>query len=82
MPGGRQPARAQHLGRDSLDLVDRQGKPDPLRTGPHRHVDADQLAVDVDQRSPRVPGIDAGVGLDQVAVDLFVGERHVPMQAR
>ena len=75
-----QPPGAQHLGGDPLDLVDRQGEADPLRPGPDGHVDPDQLAVDVDQRAARVARVDAGVGLDQVAIDLVVGERHVAMQ--
>ncbi len=80
VPGGGQPPRAQQLGRDPLDLVDRQGEADPLRPGAHRHVDPDQLPFDVDQRPTRIPGVDAGVGLDQVAVDLVVGERDVAVQ--
>ena len=43
----------------------------------NRDVDADQLAVDVDQRPPRVAGVDARVGLHQVAINLLVRERHV-----
>ena len=80
MPGRGQPPRAHQLGGHPLDLVDRQGETDPLGPGPHRHVDPDQLALDVDQRTARVPRVDAGVGLDQVAIDLVVGERHVAMQ--
>ena len=54
------------------DLVDGDGEADALRAGADGHVDADHLAVDVQQRPARVAGIDAGVGLDQVVVELGV----------
>ena len=80
VPGRGQASGAHHLGGDPLHVVDRQGEADPLGPGPDGDVDADQLAVDVDQRPARVARVDAGVGLDQVAVDLLVGEGHVPLQ--
>src|SRR5262249_4990029 len=40
---------------------------DPLRAAVDRRVDADQLALDVQQRSPRVARVDRSVGLDEVA---------------
>ena len=51
-------------------------KPMPLGAGSHRHVDADHLAVDVQQRSAGIAGIDAGVGLDQIVVTLRIAHLH------
>ena len=40
----------------------------------NRGVDANELAVDVDERAAGVAGIDRGVGLDEVFIALDVGE--------
>ena len=57
---------AQVLGEDGLDRVGVEGEGDALGAVAQGDVDADQLAVDVEQRAARVAGVDAGVGLDQV----------------
>ena len=57
-------------------MSDRNREADALGTLPHRHVDADHLAVDVHQRPARVAGIDAGIGLDQVLVALRIADLH------
>ena len=48
--------------------------------GANGHVDADHVAVDVQQRAARVAGVDAGVGLDQVVVVLGVAHLHGAVQ--
>src|SRR5690606_11321941 len=48
---------------------------------PERHGNAVQFAVDVEQRTAGVAGIDAGVGLDQILVHLRVGDLHVAVQS-
>jgi hypothetical protein len=44
--------------------VDRES--DSVRSFPHGDVDADQFAVDVEQRPAGVSGVDVRVGLDQI----------------
>ncbi len=48
--------------------------------GADSHVDADHVAVDVQKRSARIAGIDAGVGLDKVVVELGVAHLDRAMQ--
>ncbi len=72
--------RADHFVDDVDRLIDRNRKGDLLRADTHRHVHADDLAVDVQQRSAGVTGVDARAGLDQVAVLLRVVDRHVAVQ--
>jgi len=54
------------LGDDVLGHGGGDGKADPLTRGHDGGVDADDLAVEVDQRTTGVPRIDGGVGLDEV----------------
>ncbi len=54
------------LRQDGLERVDRNGEPDVLGRPEHRGVDADDLAVDVDQRPAGVAEVDRRVGLDVV----------------
>jgi len=58
------------------------GRANPIPWAPDRVATLipHQVTFDVDQRAARVPGVDAGVGLDKVPVDLLVGEGHVPLQ--
>ena len=61
------------LARDTLGQVDGNREPQPgPRPGAHQGVDADHLAVGVDQGAAGVAGVDGGVGLDQV--EAFVAE--------
>ena len=56
---------------DALDHVDGNGEADPhaaAGTRIDRRIDADQLAVEIDQRAAGIAGIDGGVGLDEEAV--------------
>ena len=62
--------------------VHRDGEADPLRAGPDRDVDADHLAIDVEQRAAGVARVDAGVGLDQVVVPLRAAHLHVAVEGR
>jgi len=48
--------------------IDGDGEADALRLPVDGGVDADQLALDVEQRAARVPGVDRSVGLDEVGV--------------
>ena len=73
--GGQQPG-----GDDRGDLVDGDGKTDALGAGADRHVDADHVAVDVQQRPARIARVDAGVGLDQIVVELGVAHLDRPVQ--
>ena len=75
-----QPFDRQQLGRGAHRLIDGNRKADPLGAGPHGDVQADHLAVDIQQRTARVAGIDAGVGLDQVVVALRIADLHRAMQ--
>ena len=71
---------ADQLGGHGHRLVDRNGEADALGAGPHGHVDADHFAVDVQQRSAGIAGVDAGVGLDQVVVALRIADLHRAVQ--
>jgi hypothetical protein len=62
--------------------VDRDRKPDALGTGSHRHVHANHLAGDVEQRAAGVAGIDRGVGLDEVVVPLRAAHLDVAVKGR
>jgi hypothetical protein len=55
--------RAGHVGRDrEADALV------PAGARQDRGVDADELAVEIDQRAAGVAGVDRGVGLDEVLV--------------
>src|SRR5256714_13751250 len=76
--------RRQELG----DLVDRDGEADAdaaVNRALDRIVDADDLALRVDERPARIPWIDRGVGLDQVGARSRGGladVRHDPFRER
>ena len=54
------------LRKDRLERVDRNREPDVLGRAEDRRVDADDLAVDVEQRPAGVAEVDRRVGLDVV----------------
>ena len=60
---------------DRLGVVDRDREADVLGIVDDRRVDADDLAVGVDQRAAGVAGVDGGVGLDQAVELLALGGR-------
>ena len=60
--------RSQPAGEQGLGAFDRHGKPDILRVLVNGDVDADELAVGVQQRTARVARIHRRVGLQNVAV--------------
>src|SRR5256714_4583299 len=51
---------------DALSGVARHGKTDALGHSDDRRIDADHLAAGIDQRAARIPGIERGIGLDDV----------------
>ena len=79
------------LGEYRFGHIRRYGKSDALPGCHDGGVDADNLAVDVQQRTARIAGIDGGVGLDEILIrfDAHVGasgsrddaDRHGPVQA-
>ncbi len=71
---------AQQLGDHLHRPIHGHREADPLGPRPHRHVDADHLAVDVQQRAAGVARVDAGVGLDQVFIGLGVADLDRPVQ--
>ena len=68
------------VGNHFAGVVDRDREADFLHAGADRHIDADDLAVDVDQRSAAVAGVDGGVGLDQVLIRLGIVDFDVAVQ--
>ena len=65
-PRGMHLAVLQQILDDFLGAIDRNREADALRLRVDRHVDADDLSFDVQQRTAGVAGIDRGVGLDEV----------------
>ena len=60
----------QRRGDDASDHVDGNGEANPhaaAGTRVDRRIDADELAVEIDQRAARIAGIDGGVRLDEEA---------------
>src|SRR5207237_9657508 len=79
VPGTIAFADTEHLCDDPQHTVHRDREADALGAGPDRHVDADQLAVDVQYRAARVDWIDAGIGLDEGLVRNPLVKRHVAL---
>ena len=71
---------AHQLGGDLQHLVDGNREADPLSADADRHVNADHFAVDVQQRTAGVAGIDAGIRLDQIVVLLRSTDLDFAMQ--
>jgi len=71
----------EELGDGNACVVDGNREADALGAGANRHVNADHLAVEIDEGTAAVAGIDAGVGLDQVLVRLRLGHFHVAPQS-
>src|SRR5207244_567860 len=65
VPGAVALADTEHIRRHTQGAVHRDGEADSLGPCPDRHVDANQLAVDVQERAARVAGVNAGVGLNE-----------------
>ena len=80
VPGAADPLDREELRHHVEHPVDRDRKPDPLGPSPHRHVDRDHLAVDVQERAARIAGIDAGVGLDEVVIPLGAAHFDVAVE--
>src|SRR5438045_2214859 len=78
-PTGRPPPRPQRVADDAGHLRLRDGEADALRPGADGHVNADQLAVDVQQRPAGVARVDAGVRLDQLLVRHVLVETDVAL---
>ncbi len=75
-PPGLHLAELKQLPVDLHGAVDRDGEADPRAAAVHRCVDADQLAVDVEQRPAAVARVDRRVGLDEVVVGPALGADH------
>ena len=82
VPGAVDAFDREQRGHHLEHLVHGNGEADPLRSGPHRDVDADHLAIDVEQRAAGVARVDAGVGLDQVVVSLRAAHLHIAVEGR
>src|SRR5262245_25252802 len=78
LPSALEPLPGEHLGGDLDHGVGGDGEADPLGAGADGHVDADQLARQIDQRVAAIACVDAGIRLDQGAVAHLPVERHVP----
>ena len=53
---------------DGFRHADRDGEPNSLPLRNDRRVDADHLALHVEERSPAVSRVDGGVGLDEIVI--------------
>ena len=62
--------------------IDGDRKANALGSGPHGHVDADHLPVDVEERAAGVARVDARIGLDQVIVPLGAAHFDIAVQGR
>src|SRR5512141_1666764 len=67
-PSARHLPLVLQLLKDRLGELDRRGEPDPLSALDDRRVDPDDIALQVEEGAARVPGVDRGVGLDEVVV--------------
>ena len=67
----------QHVG-NALGQIHRNGKPDAGVHAADERVDADHLAVNVDQRAAAVAGVDAGISLDKILVEHHLIREHPP----
>ncbi len=73
------PAPASSVAATFIALSTGMAKPIPC-AGPHRHVDADHLAVDVHQRAARIAWVDRRGYLNQVIVVLGIVDLHAAVQ--
>ena len=67
----------QHIG-NALGQIHRNGKPDTGIHAAYESVDPDYLAVNIDQRSAAVAGVDAGISLDEILVEHHLVREHTP----
>ena len=58
--------RLQPIREEWLDVGKRNRKADPLRVRADGLVDADKAPVKIDKGAARIPGIDGGIGLEQI----------------
>ena len=65
-PGAGDVLAREDLGDDGLGEIDGDGEADALRGAGLGRVDADDLAVAIEQRTTGVAGVDGSVGLDEV----------------
>jgi len=67
-------------GSDVEGLIDRDGKTNALSADADGDIEADHLAIDIQQRPSGVAWVDAGVALNEVVVFLLVANLHVAVQ--
>jgi len=80
VPGPVDPLDGEQFRHHGQRLVDRDREADSLGAGPHGDVDADHLAVDVEEWPAGIARIDARVGLDEILVLLRAGHLDVAVK--